>query len=559
MNDVVTSLDYMKNDLGDVYMPSQDINTIENWNERNGYQVNMLNAENLEFMGTFINPLFCGISLEALKWYIVSYLPDNSIPVQDALYSIRQHLILCKDYEGKVFYPKYGINKIGDMKVGQGYKLCTQEDITLVYPYLESNFSNLVSGNLLQNPNFEDWGSSNNAPPNYWNYSHYYGGEYINRENVIVQNGTYSVRINSSSTYSQTEFYQVVSNYNNYPGMDFEFGCWIKGSKNSTHYIQVSDGVNTFPVNADNTYSGSGEWEYLKVRGRIAGNPTTLRVSVYTNVATTVYIDNAHLYCWDISRTMKTNYVEQEKDFIYNSLSSDKSKAKQNITQSSNMPSPEPRTYVVQHTLTGSDVTLLVNSDEFDESDEIGVFTYNGKLVGSGVVEDNKSVITIWGDNRRTPKFAEGASDNEELIVKLWSKQEKKEYQLKILKLKDLLTNADIENTIIFRSDKVLQAEVSKGISSINNYINDLELTITNYPNPANKYTTFRYEIPEQGYTTLTIYNALGQKISDVVSQWKDSGKYTTDYNTSLLNSGVYYYQLKVGSKYYINKMIIVE
>ena len=47
-----------------------------------------------------------------------------------------------------------------------------------------------------------------------------------------------------------------------------------------------------------------------------------------------------------------------------------------------------------------------------------------------------------------------------------------------------------------------------------------------NYPNPFNPSTTIAYEISKRGYTTLEVYNALGQKVSTLVKEVKESGRY---------------------------------
>lgn len=72
-----------------------------------------------------------------------------------------------------------------------------------------------------------------------------------------------------------------------------------------------------------------------------------------------------------------------------------------------------------------------------------------------------------------------------------------------------------------------------------------------NYPNPFNPSTKIRFAISEFGFTSLKIYDLLGNEIATLVNEEKPAGVYEVEFNSHSggdrnLTSGVYFYQLKV-------------
>ena len=65
-----------------------------------------------------------------------------------------------------------------------------------------------------------------------------------------------------------------------------------------------------------------------------------------------------------------------------------------------------------------------------------------------------------------------------------------------------------------------------------------------NYPNPFNPTTKIRFSLSTPGFTSLRVYDILGQMVSTVVSDWFPAGDYSIDYSPNTLASGTYYYQL---------------
>lgn len=65
-----------------------------------------------------------------------------------------------------------------------------------------------------------------------------------------------------------------------------------------------------------------------------------------------------------------------------------------------------------------------------------------------------------------------------------------------------------------------------------------------NYPNPFNPATRIDYEIPENGFVQLRIYNPLGELVSQILNEYKNAGHYVVNFNPEQLSSGIYFYKL---------------
>ena len=68
-----------------------------------------------------------------------------------------------------------------------------------------------------------------------------------------------------------------------------------------------------------------------------------------------------------------------------------------------------------------------------------------------------------------------------------------------------------------------------------------------NYPNPFNNSTWIEYDLAEDGYVTLEIFNSFGQKIETVLSQYMRSGNYKFIWDSRNYPSGIYYLTMKSG------------
>ena len=80
-----------------------------------------------------------------------------------------------------------------------------------------------------------------------------------------------------------------------------------------------------------------------------------------------------------------------------------------------------------------------------------------------------------------------------------------------------------------------------------------------NYPNPFNPSTTINFHIPERSFTSLYIFNQLGEKISTLIEEELESGKYEVNFDASNLPSGVYFYRISSGNFIDAKKMLFIK
>lgn len=87
-----------------------------------------------------------------------------------------------------------------------------------------------------------------------------------------------------------------------------------------------------------------------------------------------------------------------------------------------------------------------------------------------------------------------------------------------------------------------------------------------NYPNPFNPSTTIKYTIPnvplsgvEGSRVQLKAYDILGKEVATLINNYKEAGNYEVEFDASQLASGVYFYQLKVGSFSETKKMLLLK
>lgn len=99
-----------------------------------------------------------------------------------------------------------------------------------------------------------------------------------------------------------------------------------------------------------------------------------------------------------------------------------------------------------------------------------------------------------------------------------------------------------------------IKVDVNEEISIPNQFI-----LFQNYPNPFNSNTTIRFEVPEQSFVEISVYDIKGSKVSMPTIKEFMPGIYKIFFDGSKLSSGVYFYQLKSPKVLLTKKMLLIR
>jgi hypothetical protein len=80
-----------------------------------------------------------------------------------------------------------------------------------------------------------------------------------------------------------------------------------------------------------------------------------------------------------------------------------------------------------------------------------------------------------------------------------------------------------------------------------------------NYPNPFNPATTIKFSIPEATNVTLSIYNTLGEKVTELVNTKLEAGNYSYQWDAGNIATGMYIYELRTDKFVSVKKMVLLK
>jgi glucuronoarabinoxylan endo-1,4-beta-xylanase len=80
-----------------------------------------------------------------------------------------------------------------------------------------------------------------------------------------------------------------------------------------------------------------------------------------------------------------------------------------------------------------------------------------------------------------------------------------------------------------------------------------------NYPNPFNPSTSLSYQLPENSFVSLKVFDLLGREVATLVNQEQASGKYRVEFNAGNIPSGIYIYMLNAGNYKETKKMMLLK
>jgi hypothetical protein len=126
-------------------------------------------------------------------------------------------------------------------------------------------------------------------------------------------------------------------------------------------------------------------------------------------------------------------------------------------------------------------------------------------------------------------------------------------------------SNLDVQYSIVQRHASEQVVNLGKGNIRRQQIGYKGELVVTdyslsqNFPNPFNPSTTINYALPKAGNVMLKVYDILGKEVATLVNNYKESGRYSVEFDASKFSSGMYIYKLTSDKFTEVKKMMLVK
>ncbi|MCX7833629.1 MAG: M14 family zinc carboxypeptidase [Ignavibacteria bacterium] len=106
----------------------------------------------------------------------------------------------------------------------------------------------------------------------------------------------------------------------------------------------------------------------------------------------------------------------------------------------------------------------------------------------------------------------------------------------------------------------VMLSPTSTSISKEENFP-DKFILYQNYPNPFNPYTTIKYQLANNSFVKLELFDVSGKLISKIIDQYQTKGIYEINLNANdyKLSSGIYFYRLTTNNLSDTRRMILAR
>ncbi|KXK01336.1 MAG: 5'-nucleotidase, partial [Chlorobi bacterium OLB4] len=71
--------------------------------------------------------------------------------------------------------------------------------------------------------------------------------------------------------------------------------------------------------------------------------------------------------------------------------------------------------------------------------------------------------------------------------------------------------------------------------------------------------TKINFSIPQSGFVSMKVYDAMGREVATLVSENKTQGTYTVEFNGADFSSGVYFVRMQAGDFSQVRKMMLLK
>ncbi|MFH1196789.1 MAG: FG-GAP-like repeat-containing protein [bacterium] len=455
--------------------------------------------------GNFTEHIFCDTAYDMLRFSIIDLDGDNDLDILGACYGQNE----LRWWENKLNYLEAGFTS--DNTTGHAPLTIDFADNSVATSDITSwkwDFNN--DGTIdseLQNPNF-----TFDQPGEYTvslEVTSAWGTKRSIKENYIsiFSNGESSLRLNGNSGQAR-----CIANSSNSLANAFTLEAWIfidDFSKSRRIFDKDKIKITAIPNTLFNDYcvyvelyTGGG------TLSKIFSPNNSIEPSKWVHVAITYSNDGQiHIYI---------NSIEQELRFVGTQPSGD-------LQDNSN-------------------TDLYIGNDQANSS------PFYGRI----------DEIRIWNTARSqseiTDSYLQYLNGNENGLIACWKINE---------------GNGSSTNDITANGNNLLLENITWGQGIIFNLVNVEDnpddhptgyLLLRNYPNPFNPSTKIIYELADESFVTLKVYDLLGKEVVSLVKENQKAGRHEINFDAGDgLANGVYIYTLSTKDNIISNKMLLLK
>ena len=201
----------------------------------------------------------------------------------------------------------------------------------------------------------------------------------------------------------------------------------------------------------------------------------------------------------------------------------------------------------------------------------------NAQLTKTGNIPDNDLVINFVVVENVYYAGRNGILNHKHAMRKMFPTPDGQPFSIDLNEIKNIPQTIDLDplwdvdslNAVVFiqstGSMTVYQSETinyNDLVVSVNDgtaNIPDKFILEQNYPNPFNPTTNIQFQIPNESFVNLIVYDILGNEVASLVNEKKPAGSYEVNFDASGLSSGIYFYKLQTDAFVETKKMLLMK
>ncbi len=186
---------------------------------------------------------------------------------------------------------------------------------------------------------------------------------------------------------------------------------------------------------------------------------------------------------------------------------------------------------------------------------EIGVFSPSGMSLGMYRLyrkSPDSITVIVSGDDPISPEL-DGIIENEPIILRIWDYDTATEY------LVDAVTES---GELRYHQDSVTVVDslIIFDVTGVHEKTQPQEFSLSqNYPNPFNAVTSISFNLPQDRFVTLKIFNVLGEEVETCAADVFSAGTHTVEWDAATYSNGIYLYRLEARSFARTKKLMLLK